>query len=218
MTDFKPTYRATSAVLEAEKDQANAWLMDQVREAFMKAPNLTDEHRAEFMANGLAFRHDIQRTSSGYGYSLRTIEHEDYFHVWKVRESHSGWKDIRIVIRKNGTINVDNIVQAAKSHVWGRLREKRQANVEQINRAEWDATYNITPYDYGKEHKITVNLSKTERGNIDVSMLDWDYGFTAKNTIRIRDLPAFKLWAETVRDGMNKWTESAKENINVGSI
>ncbi len=211
MTDFKPTYRAKREVLEAETARTEAWFMDHIREAFLKRPNLTDEDRAEFMANGIDYRHRIERTSTGYGYSLRVIEHSDYFHIFRIKESHSSWKDIRIVIRKNGTINIEKVVDAAISQVWGRQREKRQNNIEATNRAEWDVAYNLSPHEYEKKRLIRISLSKTQVGCLEVFLRDYRWGFETKKTIRIQDLEGFRFWAEAMRDGMNKWTENAKE-------
>lgn len=214
MTDFKPKYRGTKAVLEAENHQATGWLLDQVREGFIKRGTRVDVLLDEFMKNGFVFSHAV--TQDSMGFSWREVERKNYFHIWNVKEGHKTYRKFRIVIRKDGTINIDKIVDAAIAQVRGRLAEWASNHIEEINRAEWDKLFGISLREYNKNNNIVVILSRSQVGLVQIGVNEHAWGFSTKRTIRIQDLPAFRDWAETVRSTMGEYNKNMKEQDNDG--
>lgn len=214
MTDFIPKYRGTKEALKAEEHQATGWLLDQVREAFITRETRVDAMLDEFMKNGFVFDHAVDKGTTGY--SWRDVDYSQYFHIWNVKESHRTHRSFRIIIRKDGTINLDKIVDAAIAQVRGRLHQWASDHIEAINRAEWDQLFGISLSEYNKNHNIVIILSRTQVGLVQIGVNEHKWGFSTKRSIRIKDLPAFRDWAETVRSTMGEYNKNMKEQDNDG--
>lgn len=149
----KTKWRGTQAELKEEFAAANAWFAQQCVTA------LTDHSRSEMkdgikvpvhakyltelkseLAKGTinVFYHTVERTGDGI-WSRTSRERSDYYHVWKVRANlRFSYGDTRFVLRKDETLNMENLGAVLEDLVGTRLRLRNEADVHAQNKELYD--------------------------------------------------------------------------------
>ena len=184
---FQPKYRGTREALEAESTAALRWFYGQIA-AEMPGDDMGD----------VTVRHSIERNLGGAW--VRGSNSYEYFHVFRMKKPHHRWGEVRFVVRKNGTINLERAVECAKADIARKVRQEKQRNVLDQNKAIWaeysgDGDLN----DVGMRYNIRLSLSRSEVGRLTVRLENHEWGFRTEQTIEIRRLTAFFKWAEGVK-------------------
>lgn len=192
---FAPTYRGTAAKLEAEKPQVNAWF-----QTFVDALDLTDAQR-EVVDTGHCWRYNTDRCRAGYEWS-RSVEHSDYFHQFSGGKKINGtYGDVKIVVRKNGSINIEALENATKCWADQRIHENSKRDISVTNRATYERMQSPgkrNPYVTIQMSQYTVGLAKV--------IYNTHRGFRVLRTkIKIEEITAFVAECDAAEQTLKGW-------------
>lgn len=215
---FEPKYRGKERDLQREARDALEWLAGIVRSL-----NFSDEHWAEiepllekackgekFALGGAigcrSFRVAVERSWGGYR-ALPRDQLTDFFYEFQVGNNvRTSYGQQKILIRKDGTVNVENLEAAlyrwAREIIGAKKRSDTLAHNERI--------YNMCQKPGLRCPDVEVELSRTQRDMATMTMWDTSRAFKYKATVRIENLQSVINNTRAQRDIIVRFAEEMR--------
>lgn len=201
----KPIYRGTMVELEAASENAKAWFKAQIWE------RLDEADRKEITDHGwIGFDQRIERRAGypGIAWSSRArraAAGSDFFFVWRIMRPYD-YKSVRLVVRKDGTLNAEALMDVVSGKLNSRRRKREESDILERNKEIWAGIFDFAPGKSGDPEnlKISVSLSSTAIGECTAEIPVWEWGFSAKKKIKIEKLRDFEAWAAATKEALER--------------
>lgn len=185
---YTPIYRGTSKNLNATAVIARDWMLSICREIvngwaddeiMAEAHLMLDAAQSSDQFRVAGFSQQVRREGSGYVWS--TGESSNYQYVWEIGKSwKTSWSAQRIVLRKDGTVHMENLENALHSWASAKVRNVRQDNTHAANLEEYEQLQSPGKHD----SYVTVELSKGKLGMCSIT-----YSNTWVKLGKVHDVP-----------------------------
>jgi hypothetical protein len=183
-----PAYRGKHDEMEADKLNAILWFKAQLAE------------HVDISEVRVSCRVDREG-----GHSFFNRDLPNYKYVWLMRDYSKSYSDARFVLRKDGSIRIEDAIRVARGQIAKAERERERDSIGAANAEMWKRLHNVSPAAYGPSR---VAISRATHGAILVRRSSPE--LVIQSEIQMENLPE---WEAAFDEALAKIT-ALKESTN----